>query len=85
MEATEDKLHQAYRGPLMEPSARLITLLRANGFAAMVSGAGPCVLVLHNGDADSAIDAVAHEQLESGHWKVLHLATDTQGVQVARL
>lgn len=40
MEATEDKLHQAYRGPLMEPSARLITLLRANGFAAMVSGAG---------------------------------------------
>ncbi len=51
----------------------------------MVSGAGPCVLVLHNGDANSAIDAVAHEQLESGHWKVLHLATDTQGVQVARL
>lgn len=85
MEATEDKLHQAYRGPLMEPSARLITLLRANGFAAMVSGAGPCVLVLHNGDANSAIDAVAHEQIESGHWKVLHLATDTQGVQVARL
>ncbi len=85
MEATEDKLHQAYRGSLMEPSARLITLLRANGFAAMVSGAGPCVLVLHNGDANSAIDAVAHEQLESGHWKVLHLATDTQGVQVARL
>ncbi len=85
MEATEDKLHQAYRGPLMEPSACLITLMRANGFAAMVSGAGPCVLVLHNGDANSAIDAVAHEQLESGHWKVLHLATDTQGVQVARL
>ena len=85
MEATEDKLHQAYRGPLMEPSARLITLMRANGFAAMVSGAGPCVLVLHNGDANSAIDDVAHEQLESGHWKVLHLATDTQGVQVARL
>lgn len=85
MQATEDKLHQTYRGPLMEPSTQLITQMRAAGFAAMVSGAGPCVLVLHAGDANAQIDQVAAEQLNSGHWKVLHLPVDTQGVQVARL
>ncbi|KFI66188.1 homoserine kinase [Bifidobacterium cuniculi] len=84
MTATEDRMHQQYRGPLMQPSADLIAKLRAAGFAAAVSGAGPCVLVLHAGDADAIIDAVATEQLESGHWKVLHLPIDAAGVQVSR-
>ena len=84
MTATEDRLHQQYRGPLMQPSADLIAKLRAAGFAAAVSGAGPCVLVLHAGDANAVIDAVATEQLESGHWKVLHLPVDAAGVQVSR-
>lgn len=84
MTATEDRLHQQYRGPLMQPSADLIAKLRAAGFAAAVSGAGPCVLVLHAGDADAVIDAVATEQLGSGHWKVLHLPIDAAGVQVSR-
>ena len=85
MEATKDRLHQQYRGPLMQPSADLIAKLRLNGYAAMVSGAGPCVLVLHAGDAADMIDAVASAELASGHWRVLHLGVDTLGVQVARL
>lgn len=44
--ATRDRLHQDYRAPAMPESAALIRRLRAAGFAAAVSGAGPSVLVL---------------------------------------
>lgn len=82
--ATQDRLHQPYRAALMEPSWRLIERFRSRGFAAAVSGAGPCVLVLHYGDAREAIDAIAAEELASGHWRVLHLPINTQGVTVER-
>lgn len=45
-EASADWLHQAYRGPSMPESYALVTGLRARGVAAVVSGAGPTVLVL---------------------------------------
>lgn len=79
-----DRLHQPYRLPLMQPSADLIATLRAEGFAAAVSGAGPCVLVLHYGDAAEWIDGAAAEALSSGHWRVLHLDVDREGVQIHR-
>lgn len=82
--ATQDKLHQPYRAALMEPSWKLIERFRSHGYAAAVSGAGPCVLVLHYGDARGAIDAIAAEDLASGHWQVLHLPIDTAGVTVER-
>ena len=44
--ATGDRLHQDYRAAAMPDSAALIRRLRADGFAAFVSGAGPTVLVL---------------------------------------
>ena len=44
--ATSDRLHQDYRAAAMPDSAALIRRLRADGFAAFVSGAGPTVLVL---------------------------------------
>jgi homoserine kinase len=46
LEATEDRLHQTYRAPAMPATAELVALLRARGWAAVVSGAGPTVLVL---------------------------------------
>lgn len=82
--ATQDKLHQPYRAALMEPSWNLIERFRSHGYAAAVSGAGPCVLVLHYGDAREAIDAIAAEDLASGHWRALHLPIDTAGVTVER-
>ncbi len=82
--ATQDKLHQPYRGALMPPSAELIALFRSKGYAAAVSGAGPCVLVLHYGNAREAIDQIASEQLASGHWRVLHLPINTAGVEIER-
>jgi homoserine kinase len=45
-EATRDWLHQEYRKPAMPRSAELMTELRASGLAAVISGAGPSVLVL---------------------------------------
>lgn len=44
--ATEDKLHQDYRAPVMTDTAHLVAQLRAAGVPAVVSGAGPSVLVL---------------------------------------
>ncbi|MBS2966290.1 homoserine kinase [Actinocrinis puniceicyclus] len=43
---TRDRLHQGYRAAAMPDSAALIRRLRAEGFAAFVSGAGPTVLAL---------------------------------------
>jgi homoserine kinase len=48
--ATDDRLHQRQRASAMPGSARLVRALRSAGVAAVVSGAGPAVLVLGVGD-----------------------------------
>ena len=45
-EATRDWLHQEYRRSAMPRSSELMTELRSTGLAAVISGAGPSVLVL---------------------------------------
>jgi homoserine kinase len=44
--ATSDALHQDFRRPAMPESLALVDAMRAGGAAAVVSGAGPSVLVL---------------------------------------
>jgi len=46
LDATRDWLHQSYREPAMPRSYELVKTLRSKGFAAVISGAGPGVLVL---------------------------------------
>jgi homoserine kinase len=46
LDATEDYLHQRYREGVMPETARLLRRLRDAGLAAVLSGAGPSVLVL---------------------------------------
>jgi homoserine kinase len=48
--ATEDRLHQGYREPAMPATLALVAELRSAGHAAVVSGAGPTVLVLATGE-----------------------------------
>lgn len=48
-EATRDWLHQEYRRAAMPRSVELMTQLREAGLAAVISGAGPSVLVLGDG------------------------------------
>ena len=56
--ATEDHLHQIYRREAMPRSIDLVNKLRGAGVAAMISGAGPSVLVLHNGTSAEHDDIV---------------------------
>lgn len=81
--ATEDKLHQSYRASAMPETDRLITLLRSNGFAAVVSGAGPSILVLCSDPSQrlAAAELVAREAQTA--WQPLMLAVDFKGATVA--
>lgn len=50
LEATRDWLHQGYRSSAMPRSYELLKDLRGLGWAAVISGAGPSVLVLGRSD-----------------------------------
>lgn len=80
--ATEDKLHQDYRASAMPETARLIALLREHGFPAVVSGAGPSILVLASDPSQrlTAADLVA--EASAGEWTSLMLAVDFKGATV---
>jgi homoserine kinase len=78
--ATEDRLHQEYRSPAMPESAALVSRLRADGVPAVISGAGPTVLVLAE---DSAADKIA--QLAGEGWAAHRLHLDTAGASVLPL
>jgi homoserine kinase len=84
---TEDYLHQSYRAEAMRPSAALIRALRGAGHAAVVSGAGPTVLVLANGEAEAAevltfIESFTSSNTPGVGWRVLKLAVDVEGAKV---
>jgi homoserine kinase len=55
--ATKDLLHQSYRAQAMPKTVALVDKLRGAGLAAVVSGAGPSVMVLYAGGEDE-IDQV---------------------------
>ena len=77
-EATGDRLHQRQRGAAMPGSIALIDSLRGQGHAAVVSGAGPSVLVLTTGAAGVSAWAA---RTPPG-WSVLTLDVDVAGAQV---
>jgi homoserine kinase len=74
--ATEDFLHQRFREPAMPESLALVQSLRAAGSAAVVSGAGPTVLVLTVGD-----DAAELLDRCPAGWSAHALAVDHAGVR----
>jgi homoserine kinase len=76
--ATEDRLHQAYRAAAMPATLDLVSRLRADRRAAVVSGAGPSVLVL-----DVMNQAPTPLSAPVG-WRVLQLAV-AGGVTVRQL
>ena len=84
LEATEDRLHQRQRTAAMPASLALVDRLRATGHAAVISGAGPSVLVLarRSGDGDGEVQAVSRSAPEG--WTVLPLAVDATGARVDR-
>jgi homoserine kinase len=65
MVATEDKLHQDARKSAMPKSHALVQKLRAKGHAAVISGAGPTVLVLTTGFVSEEIAKIAGDGFET--------------------
>ena len=81
--ATEDFLHQPYRAAVMPDTAELVRQLRRAGLAAVVSGAGPAVLVLAfegHGPPLAAVDSIGRGT--GIDWQVTPLEIDRQGGHV---
>ena len=78
LNATKDYLHQSYRREAMPKSIDLVEKLRAAGVPAMVSGAGPSVLVLH-----TMSEAEENEFIKVGepNFKAHKLGISAQGVE----
>jgi homoserine kinase len=78
--ATEDRLHQPYRATAMAQSAQIVTGLRAAGLAAVISGAGPSVLVL----ARHQVEAKTVVAQAPADWAAELIAVDPAGAQIMR-
>lgn len=78
--ATRDFLHQEYRRPAMPASLALVDELRAEGYAAIVSGAGPTVLAFSDGiDSTYTAKLAAHCP---GGWACHALGVDLDGARI---
>ncbi len=78
--ATEDFLHQEFRASAMPASYELVSSLRAAGHAAVISGAGPTVLVLTASAGDADLDALLAEA--PAGWACAVRDVDHTGVRV---
>lgn len=78
--ATDDRLHQPYRAVAMPESAALMARLRDAGLAAVISGAGPAVLVLAR-NPDEAKAAAEHAPEA---WRAELVAVEPRGAHTVR-
>ncbi|MEL0291078.1 MAG: homoserine kinase [Aquiluna sp.] len=81
MAATEDRLHQNYRASAMPQTSELIAALRSKGHPAVVSGAGPSVLVLED-DPQKRLSAISHVEKNFPGWDAMPLAVDVKGASL---
>ena len=82
LEATQDRLHQPYRAPVMPETADLIERLRVEGLPAVLSGAGPSVLVLGDRRRHTSGQVAA---VAGGDWQVESPGIDRAGALARRL
>ena len=82
LEATEDRLHQDYRASAMPETNSLVHVLREHGFAAVVSGAGPSILVLASDPAQRVDAAALVLEHAENPWRALMAAVDFKGATV---
>ena len=86
--ATFDKLHQGYRADVLGPATLMVRALRERGLAAVVSGAGPSVLVLGTGLAEAGLESGSPEWLQGiggDSWRVVHTVERVPGATGMRL
>jgi homoserine kinase len=80
--ATDERLHQQQRGPAMPASLGLLHRLRERGLAAVVSGAGPTVLVLGVGQASVGLVEAEAAADGAGAWRIVTPGIDLGGTTV---
>lgn len=81
-DATADRLHQDYRAAAMPETSALVRALREGGYAAVVSGAGPSVLVLCDGPGQRQDAAALAAEVTGDTWEQQMLAVDVRGARV---
>jgi homoserine kinase len=86
-DATQDWLHQDYRSTAMPETDALVRRLRAEGIAAVVSGAGPSVLALlfgrESADYRHHLDSLGSIVKETGiAWHISSLDVERHGARV---
>lgn len=69
LEATDDRLHQQCRAQVYPQSVAMVSALREQGLAAVISGAGPSVLVLAVDELTPALELMRSAAGEQ--WEVL--------------
>jgi len=89
LDATEDWLHQRYRASAMPETHALLSGLRAAGLPAVVSGAGPSVLVLlgarEGDDHRQHLDRLGSIVRETGMpWHISSLDVERHGARILR-
>jgi len=80
LDATEDRLHQGYRGSAMPRAAALISELREQGVPAVLSGAGPTVLALTTRATRPEV-----LQVRRRGWTAMPLDVDADGATVVAM
>lgn len=80
--ATEDRLHQSYRREVMPRSVELVETLRAAGVAALISGAGPTVVVLDTGGRSDREEII---RTAGAHFTPRELEVSKKGVESAAI
>ena len=76
MAGTQDRLHQDYRRGVLPASTQVMDALRKQGYPAVISGAGPTVLVLAHLDDDTRAAMGRHG------WQVLEPGIDLEGARL---
>lgn len=80
LEGTREWLHQEARRPSFPASMAVVDTLRASGYAAVISGAGPSVLVLTTADRLEGVAPLVGES-----WRVLAPGTPQVGAQAQQM
>jgi len=78
-DATEDSNHQRARAGIYPESMELVDSLRSRGLPALISGAGPSVMVLGH-EAGHGVDAVA--EVAPAGWDVVSLPISSGGATI---
>ena len=84
--ATEDRLHQDARATVYPASHALMAALRGQGLAAVISGAGPTVLVLTDAPQEAAriiasVSGSLSQTETEEEWQIHPVAVDPDGVR----